>query len=400
MKWQQRFSISGLNLGLILVCALSACSQDQQIALGDTRAWIDVPRDRSVISLQPHNVTAHASNAAGLRQVTLIISGVSMTMACENLAQPLVTCRANWIPTAPGSYRLEASATSASGAVGLSKPVVITVEETLNSPTPPAPVPGSTDVATLTQVPRSTSIPASTNVPTSTIVPRTPTLTAPNFPTITPSRTPTRTPIPTTTFTPGAICPGAPVISSFIAAPGRITQGEPSTLSWEFVSNATSVEIDHGIGGVGTPGSRTVSPSTTTTYRLTARGCGGTATRQVTILVTIAPSVTPSHIPTVQVPAAPTNLRQVSRSCSSPDQIRIAWNQNSNNETGFRIYRRIRSSTTWTSWSLSAMVGANSAQYTDGSGFGKFDDVEYGVEAYNAAGSSSRPTVLVSECID
>jgi hypothetical protein len=183
-------------------------------------------------------------------------------------------------------------------------------------------------------------------------------------------------------------------------SPGKITQGETSTLSWGLVMNATSVEIDHGIGGVPTPSSRSVSPGTTTTYTLTARGCGGTATRQVTILVTIAPSPTPTRSPAPQIPAAPSNLHQVSRSCSSPDQIRIAWNDNSSNETGFRIYRRIRSSNAWTAWSQRATVGANSPQYTDGSGLSKFDDAEYGVEAYNAAGASARPTLFVSECIE
>lgn len=41
-------------------------------------------------------------------------------------------------------------------------------------------------------------------------------------------------------------------------------------LSWDAVLNATTVNIDHGIGSVTTPGSTTVRPSTTTTYTLPA----------------------------------------------------------------------------------------------------------------------------------
>ncbi len=84
-------------------------------------------------------------------------------------------------------------------------------------------------------------------------------------------------------------CPGPPVIASFSASPNPITAGGSTTLSWGAVTNATSAVIDHGIGGVATPGSKSVNPATTTTYTLTATGCGGTATSQVTVTVNPAP---------------------------------------------------------------------------------------------------------------
>ncbi len=89
----------------------------------------------------------------------------------------------------------------------------------------------------------------------------------------------------------GGGCPGAPVISSFTASPSAIKAGEKSRLEWGPVTNGNTselvglVEIDHGIGGVGSPGSSWASPTTTTTYTLTATGCGGTATKQVTVTV-------------------------------------------------------------------------------------------------------------------
>lgn len=410
MKWHRDLSFSGLTLGILALIMLSACNPDQQIALGGTRAWIDVPRDRSVLSLKPHEVMAHASDAGGLRQVELVVNGSSIgAMACENLAQPLVTCRVMWNPLAPGDYRLEARATNPGGAVGLSSPVYVSIGAASAPATlPPGILPPPPQIFTLTPTPTPTRAPplAPTPTPTPTLLGQPPPSLIPPPPpiiTLTPSPTPTqRTDVP-------ASCPGAPVVSSFTASPGKITEGETTTLSWGNVSNATSVEIDHGIGGVAAPGSRAVSPDTTTTYTLIARGCGGTVTRQVVILVTVPPTRIPTRTPTrtqtappPQPPAAPSNLHKVSRSCSTPDQIRIGWDDNSNNETGFRIYRRLRnnSSSPWSAWALRTTVGANTEQYTDGSDFTKSQDVEYEVKAYNAAGESGGPNLFVSECVD
>ncbi len=107
-------------------------------------------------------------------------------------------------------------------------------------------------------------------------------------------------------------CPGPPVIASFNASPNPITAGSSTTLSWGFVSNATSAAIDHGIGGVATPGSRTVSPGSTTTYTLTATGCGGVATSQVT--VTVNPAAV--GVPSQQSPADGSVLRVFPRVAS------------------------------------------------------------------------------------
>lgn len=92
-------------------------------------------------------------------------------------------------------------------------------------------------------------------------------------------------PPPTATTT---ACSGAPVISSFTAGPTTVPSGGAVTLSWGLVSNADSVEIDQGIGGIATPGNIVVNPTTTTTYTMTAH-CGTvTRTAQVTVTVTFA----------------------------------------------------------------------------------------------------------------
>jgi hypothetical protein len=97
-------------------------------------------------------------------------------------------------------------------------------------------------------------------------------------------------------------CSGTPNIASFTASPSSIVSGMSVTLSWGAVTNADSAEIDQGIGGVETPGSRTVSPTVNTTYTLTARCGANVATRQVTVLV-LPPAVAIPPAPTLVSPA-------------------------------------------------------------------------------------------------
>jgi sugar lactone lactonase YvrE len=75
-----------------------------------------------------------------------------------------------------------------------------------------------------------------------------------------------------------------PTINSFVAVPASIKPGAFSTLSWT-TGGATSVEIDNGIGTVAVNGAVPVQPAATTTYTLTARGPGGTATTQLVVHV-------------------------------------------------------------------------------------------------------------------
>jgi hypothetical protein len=87
-------------------------------------------------------------------------------------------------------------------------------------------------------------------------------------------------------------CDGPPTFTFFDANPTFITQGQSATLDWGPITNgmngplvASVVLSPGGFGEVGSPGSLQVSPSTTTTYVLTATGCGGTATRSVEVQV-------------------------------------------------------------------------------------------------------------------
>ncbi len=73
--------------------------------------------------------------------------------------------------------------------------------------------------------------------------------------------------------------------ATLTASPTNISSGQSSTLSWT-VTNATSAQINNGVGSVSVPnGSIKVSPTQTSTYTITATGAGGTATAQTTVTV-------------------------------------------------------------------------------------------------------------------
>jgi hypothetical protein len=71
---------------------------------------------------------------------------------------------------------------------------------------------------------------------------------------------------------------------SISATPETIQVGESATLSWSS-TNADTAGIEPGIGPVDPNGSTTVSPTEITTYTITAKGPGGTATVSVTVTV-------------------------------------------------------------------------------------------------------------------
>ena len=103
------------------------------------------------------------------------------------------------------------------------------------------------------------------------------------------------TPIPTPSALPSTPCP-KPEISSFFADPNEISTTGETTLRFGAVRFANQASISPGVGGVVTPGTRVLGPDQTTTYRLTATGCGGTAFLETTVRVQSAPPA-PSGIP-------------------------------------------------------------------------------------------------------
>ena len=82
--------------------------------------------------------------------------------------------------------------------------------------------------------------------------------------------------------------PAAAPTASLSASPDTIQPGQSATLSWQ-TTNATDVTIDG--RKVDLNGQATVTPTQSTTYRLSAKGAGGTqeATARVTVTAPPAP---------------------------------------------------------------------------------------------------------------
>jgi len=85
--------------------------------------------------------------------------------------------------------------------------------------------------------------------------------------------------------------PAAPM-ASLSANPDSIEQGQSTTLTWK-TDNAIAISID-GLGTVEANGSRSVAPVQSTTYRLVAKGPGGT--QEATARVTVAGAPAQSDI--------------------------------------------------------------------------------------------------------
>ncbi|MBN1673001.1 MAG: lamin tail domain-containing protein [Kiritimatiellae bacterium] len=101
-----------------------------------------------------------------------------------------------------------------------------------------------------------------------------------------------------------------------------------------------------------------------------------------------------AHTSTVGTPpAAPDNL---TASAASSSRINLAWRDNSNNETGFKLDRRMSGAS---SWDRVATLGANVSTYAD-SGLPAGTLFYYKVQAYNADGNSPYSAVASTSTLE
>lgn len=113
-------------------------------------------------------------------------------------------------------------------------------------------------------------------------------------------------------------CQGAPEIR-FRASRENAAPRDPIYLHWDNPVRVTDVSIEPLVGKVSTAGAEVVQLDKTTLFTLTAEGCGGKITRQVTINI-IPPTATPTHtiipatatnVPPTETPPPPTATRRV-----------------------------------------------------------------------------------------
>jgi hypothetical protein len=86
--------------------------------------------------------------------------------------------------------------------------------------------------------------------------------------------------------------------------------------------------------------------------------------------------------------AKPNSPSQLSAKATSSSSIVLTWKDNSNDETGFKIERKIGSCSSTNSWELIATKGANATTHTN-TGLATNTTYSYRVKAYNAGGNSA-----------
>jgi len=91
---------------------------------------------------------------------------------------------------------------------------------------------------------------------------------------------------------PAPPAPPAPT-ATLAAAPDVVQQGQSTTLTWQ-TQNANDISIT-GLGAVPASGSRSITPGSSTTYTLTAKGAGGN--QNASTRVTVNPAATATKQP-------------------------------------------------------------------------------------------------------
>src|SRR4029450_3673278 len=132
----------------------------------------------------------------------------------------------------------------------------------------------------------------------------------------------------------------------------------------------------------------TATPGPPTASSTATPPATSTATRTNTPTRTSTQTRTPTSTPTRAPPAAPSNL---TATAISGTQINLAWQDNSNNENGFKIERCQGNSCT--NFAEIAQVGANVTVFSD---TGLTPDTQYGyrVRAFNALGDSPYSNIV------
>jgi Bacterial Ig domain len=257
---------------LLAALLLAACSTGPQ----GPRTWLDRPLEGSHVPIKTLVVQAHASDADGVSRIEFFVGDTPLATVSSNGSR-LVDAQVQWTPPGPGTYTIRARAADGKGNIGDRATSLVVVGGVTNVvPAPLLTPPG--EVRPLLPLPTQ---PAPPQPPTPAGPPPGP-QPQPLMPT---GQPPPSQPPPLG-------CAGPPVIPFFTASPATITAGQSSLLSWGNVTNGTtgpwvqSTVINPDLGEVGSgASSRQVTPPQTTTYTLTATGCGGTATKQLTIIV-------------------------------------------------------------------------------------------------------------------
>lgn len=155
-----------------LMLCLAACNLSQETKMGEpinsgmSQSWIDAPLDNSLLPLAPYEIVLHAHAPAGISQVEILINE-TMFMTRAGEGQLMVTLRQDWLPAAPGNYRIAVQAIDVAGQRGEESSVDVVVAAPATETTTPEMTFTSTTAHTPTLTPRLTPTPIPTLTSTS-----------------------------------------------------------------------------------------------------------------------------------------------------------------------------------------------------------------------------------------
>lgn len=120
-----------------------------------------------------------------------------------------------------------------------------------------------------------------------------------------------------------ATVPVAPVSAQLSAQSTSLTCGQNTTLNWKS-ANAVDTSIS-GIGNVSGQGDRSVSPSASTNYVLTAKGPGGDATQSITVAVNSQP------VASISLSQPEAHYHKVGDKVVEQDTATLTWSSSNSN---------------------------------------------------------------------
>lgn len=329
-------TLLSINGFVLLSLFLAACGGAGAGGPGP-RTWIDAPLDGTTLELGPVVVISHAASDGGTAQAALMVNGAEARVdEAADSASPLIEFAQTWTPDAEGEYTLQVITTDHEGNEGRSNLVVVCVGiATANC-----------EVAGASATPE---------VVTSE----------------TPALTPTATEvgIPTITFTQNTNCrlgdsTAYDVVTSFNEGETLVIAGRNAATTWFWVLMPNSSQHCWVAGTTGT----LAGPYQT------------------------VPVITPPPLPATDTPegapAAPGNVQAIEEACSGTEyKVRVQWNDVAG-EDGYRVYR---------DGALIATLGPDATSYVDTPP--NYSGHNYGVEAFNASGTSARPVATEDGCL-
>jgi hypothetical protein len=171
-----------------------------------------------------------------------------------------------------------------------------------------------------------------------------------------------------------------PVWDATLARPKVNLRWNASTDAGNYAVHRVGATPQAGISGLSfTDSSGTVAGATYNYFVRASNAAGTTDSNTITVTMPNAPLVAPN---------APTNLEAQ----AFPDRVSLGWSDNSSNETGFRIERRIGSGS-WVVLTNTSANSSNSAFYNDNSAQPR-TSYSYRIFAFNNQGTSNASNIV------